>query len=583
MVNIETKTAEKVVANQFQDQIFFLILSLLINVHQCGYNENAKYNRIKETHINSPIHLFYILKLHERMLSMPKIDLSKFERKITMRNIRFEDINDIIELAKVCFPTMEPWEKGHLESQLETFPEGQFCVEYDGKIIGSCSSLIIEFDEYDDKHTFDEICDDGYITNHDPQGKNLYGIEVMVHPDYRRMKIGRRLYEARKRLAQKLNLESIIIGGRIPNYHNYAEEMRPKEYVEQVTQHNIYDPVLTFQLMNGFTVKRINSGYLTDDIASLEYATLMEWNNTDYMPAQKRPRRHYIRSVPVRITVIQYMLKKIDCFEDFAQQCEYYVNVSSNYKADFAVFPEIFTIQLLSFLEETIPSQQVKRLAEFTEPFIKLFSSLAVNYNINIIGGSHFAEVDGSIYNVSYLFRRDGSIDRQTKLHITPNEKKWWGIQNGDEIKVFDTDCGKIAILICYDIEFPELSRIVTDRGANIIFTPFCTDDRQGYLRVRYSAQARAVENQIYTVISGTVGNLTHVENMDVQFAQSAIFTPSDLAFPPDGIAGECSINTETVIVGEVDLETLRRSRRNGTVTQLKDRRKDLYRIKVID
>ena len=92
----------------------------------------------------------------------------------------------------------------------------------------------------------------------------------------------------------------------------------------------------------------------------------------------------------------------------------------------------------------------------------------------------------------------------------------------GDSVRVFDTDCGKIAIQICYDIEFPELARIATDMGANIIFTPFCTEDRQGYLRVRYCAQARAVENQIYTVISGTVGNLPQTENMDIQYAQSA-------------------------------------------------------------
>ena len=160
------------------------------------------------------------------------------------------------------------------------------------------------------------------------------------------------------------------------------------------------------------------------------------------------------------------------------------------------------------------------------------------------------------------------------------NERIWWGITPGDEIKVFDTDCGKISILICYDLEFPELGRIVTEKGANIIFTPFCTDERQGYLRVRYCAQARAVENQIYTVIAGTVGNLTHVENMDIQYAQSGIYTPSDFSFPRDGIMAECNPNIETVMVGDLDLELLKRSRRSGTVTLLKNRRKDLYELK---
>src|SRR5690606_8442273 len=116
--------------------------------------------------------------------------------------------------------------------------------------------------------------------------------------------------------------------------------------------------------------------------------------------------------------------------------------------------------------------------------------------------------------------------------------------------------------------------------GANIIFSPFCTDDRQGYLRVRYCAQARAVENQVYTVIAGTVGNFTQVENMDIQYDQSGIFTPSDFEFARDGIVGECPPNIETVVVGDVDLEILRRQRISGTVRNLRDRRRDLFEIK---
>ncbi|WLR51390.1 GNAT family N-acetyltransferase [Bacillus tianshenii] len=505
---------------------------------------------------------------------MSKLDLSRFEKKMIIRNIKESDIDALLNLQKVCFPNMEPWERAHLHSHLNQFPEGQFCAEYDGQIIGSCSSLIVNFDEYDDKHTWDDITDEGYITNHDPEGYNLYGIEVMVHPEFRGMKIGRRLYEARKELAQRLNLKSIIIGGRIPNYHKHAHEMTPREYVEEVSRSNIYDPVLTFQLMNGFTLMRINPGYLPDDRQSQRYATLMEWNNIDYRPTTKR---HFKTAFPVRITAIQYMMKKINSFDEFAQQVEYYTDVAADFGSDFAVFPEIFTTQLMSFLDEKSPSQAIRKLTEFTEEYIELFNELAIKYNINIVGGSHFVEENEKIYNIAYLFRRDGTIEKQYKLHVTPNENKWWGIAGGDKVKVFDTDCGKIAIVICYDIEFPEVARIATEQGAKIIFVPFCTDDRQGYLRVRYCAQARAIENQVYTVIAGTVGNLSQVENMDVQYAQSGIFTPSDFEFARDGIAGECHPNIETVVVGDVDLEILRRKRKTGSVTQLKDRRLDIY------
>lgn len=504
--------------------------------------------------------------------------LSKFEKKIHLRNIKEKDIPEIIEMSKLCFPNMKPWTGQQLLSHQKYFPEGQFCIEYEGKIIGSCSSLMIDFDEYDANHSWDEVTDKGYIRNHDPKGNTLYGIEVMVHPDYRRMKIGRRLYDARKQLALRLNLKSIVIGGRIPNYYKHADELTPREYVEEVAAKNIYDPVLTFQIMNGFVLKRINNNYLRDDKNSLKYATLMEWTNIDYRPNSKRL---YKTSFPVRVFVVQYMMKQINSFHDFAHQCEYYVDVSSDYKSDFIVFPEIFTTQLLSFIEEKSPSLAIRRLTKYTDDYIKLFTDLAVKYNVNIVGGSHFVEEDGDIYNIAYLFRRDGTIDKQYKLHITPNEERWWGIQPGNEIKIFDTDCGKIAILICYDMEFPELSRIVAERGANIIFSPFCTDDRQGYLRVRYCAQARAVENQVYTVIAGTVGNLTEAENMDIQYAQSAIFTPSDFTFPRDGIAAESTPNIEMVIIGDLDLEVLRRSRSSGSVLHFHNRRTDLYEIKV--
>jgi predicted amidohydrolase/ribosomal protein S18 acetylase RimI-like enzyme len=504
--------------------------------------------------------------------------MSKYEKKIVVRNTRIEDINNIMALWNRCFTNMEPWKREQLASHIRIFPEGQFCVEYEGKIVGSCSSLIVNFDEYNDQHTWDVITDNGYITNHNPDGLNLYGIEVMVDPEYRRMKIGHRLYEARKELTRKLNLQSIIIGGRIPNYHLYKTKMTPREYVKDVEKHSIYDPVLSFQLLEGFAIKRINVQYLPDDKASDSFATLMEWNNVDYHP---KTGRVYHASFPVRICGIQYMMKKIDSFAEFSRQIEHYVNVAADFNSDFVVFPELFTTQLMSFLEEKRPDQAVRQLATFTDQYIELFTELTVRYNVNIIGGSHFDEENGDIYNVAYLFRRDGTIEKQTKIHVTPNERKWWGIAEGNEIHVFDTDCGKIAILICYDIEFPELARVVVDKGANIIFIPFCTEDRQAYLRIRYCAQARAIENQIYTCIAGTVGNLTHVQNMDIQYAQSGIFSPSDFGFARDGIVGECDANVETIVVGDIDLEKLRRSRTSGSVRQLRDRRHDLYHIQL--
>ncbi|TXK85304.1 bifunctional GNAT family N-acetyltransferase/carbon-nitrogen hydrolase family protein [Paenibacillus sp. N3.4] len=510
---------------------------------------------------------------------MTSEQISQFETKIIIRNIEQKDFGQIIELQKICFPNMKPWQIDQMESHTRIFPEGQICVEIDGEIIGSCSSLIVNFDHYVEQHTYAEITDKGYIRNHNPRGENLYGMEVMVHPEYRRMKIGRRLYEARKRLAEKLNLKSIIVGGRIPGYHNYSDKMSPREYAEEVLQQNIYDPVLTFQMMNGFTLKRILINYLPDDEESEHFAALLEWNNIDYKPYISKI--HYKQSFPVRVCVIQYMLKKIDSFEEFATQCEHYVDVASDYKSDFAVFPENISMQLLSFLEERSPSLAIRKLSTFTDQYIELFTEFAVKYNVNIIGGSHFVENNNRLYNVAHLFRRDGSIEQQYKLHISPNERRWWGINGGMQLEVFDTDCGKISIQLGSDIEFPEISRIVAEEGAQMIFVPFCTEDRQTFLRVKYCAQARAIENQVFVVTSGTVGNLTHVDNVDIQYAQSGIYTPADFSFPRDGIAGECSENTETVIMAEVDLEVLQRYRKSNDVLTFRDRRTDIYSLQI--
>jgi predicted amidohydrolase len=244
------------------------------------------------------------------------------------------------------------------------------------------------------------------------------------------------------------------------------------------------------------------------------------------------------------------------------------------------LFPEIFTTQLLSFMPNERPAMAMRKLSEFTPKYLELFTQLAVKYNVNIIGGSHFTVEGDDLYNISYLFRRDGTLGKQYKLHVTPNERRWWGVKPGHKLDIFETDKAKISIQICYDIEFPELSRIAVEKGAQLIFVPFCTDERYAYLRVRYCAQARCVENHVYVAIAGGVGNLPFVENLDVHYAQSAIFSPADIPFSRDAILSEATPNTETLIVDDIDLELLKRHRQTGNVLNWKDRRKDLYEIR---
>ncbi len=500
--------------------------------------------------------------------------------KIELRVLTHEDFNALLSLQKRCFGDMEGTTREQFESQLYQFQEGQMGVFYDDVLVGSSSSLILDLDEYTDTHNWDEIADEGYIRNHDAEGDTLYGIEVMVDPKYRDMKIGRRLYEARKDLAVRKNLKRILIGGRLPNYHRYQKEMDIYKYVREVMDKKVYDPVLTFQLKNEFVIKRIIKDYIRDDKESAGFATLMEWVNLEYR--HEAPKRK-ISSQPVRICCVQYQMRKIDNFEQFAQQVEYFVDVASDYKADFLLLPELLTVQLLSFVDEPRPGLAARELTRFTDQYLDLFNNLAIKYNVNIIGGSHFTMENDKVRNVSFLFRRDGTIESQHKIHITPSERRWWGVQPGSEPRVFDTDRGRVAINICYDVEFPELARRATEMGAQILFVPYCTDERHGFMRVRICSQARAIENQVYVAIAGTTGNIPSVENMDIQYGQAAIFTPSDFPFARDGVAALSEENAEMVVIADVDLEHLRRARHYGTVTPLRDRRKDLYSIKFED
>jgi predicted amidohydrolase/ribosomal protein S18 acetylase RimI-like enzyme len=502
---------------------------------------------------------------------MPEIDLKDFEHKIIVRTLRSEDFDAVTQLQLRCFPGMRPWSREQFESQIQIFPEGQTCVEYEGNVVASSSSLVVDFTQHSEWHNWKQISDDGYIRNHDSEGDTLYGIEIMVDPEFRGLKLARRLYDARKRIARERNLARIIIGGRIPGYGRHAAEMSAREYVEKVMDKTLVDPVLTMQVSNGFVLKALIPGYFPADSDSRGFATFLEWTNLDHAPRSKMLMR---RVVPVRVCVVQYQMRRVESFEEFVQQCAYFVDVASDYKCDFILFPELITTQLLSIVHAPRPGLAARQLSEYTEPYLDRFSQLAIGYNVNIIGGSHFLVEDDKLFNAAFLFGRDGTLGRQYKLHVTPNEQRWWGVSTGDQLEVFNTDCGRIAILICYDVEFPELARIAADKGARILFVPFNTDERYAYLRVRYCAQARCIENHVYTAIAGCVGNLPFVENADIHYAQSGIFAPSDIPFDRDGIAALCTPNIETVIIDDLDLELLWRHRWQGTVRNWVDRRR---------
>ncbi|WP_312746981.1 bifunctional GNAT family N-acetyltransferase/carbon-nitrogen hydrolase family protein [Sphingobacterium multivorum] len=499
---------------------------------------------------------------------------------IQVRNLTKKDYVDLKRSMEQAYDGAgETWSKENIQDLIDIFPEGQLCVEIDGHVVACALSIILNSKKNNIYDSYYEIIDDGKFTKHSDDGDTLYGIEVFVHPAHRALRLGRRLYDARKELCEQMNLKCIVAGGRIPNYHNYADKMSPRVYIEKVKRKEIYDPTLTFQLSNDFHVKKILKHYLPEDAESMEFATLLEWNNIYY---ESETRSISTTKQTIRLGLVQWQMRLFDNLEAFYDQIEFFVDTVSDYGTDFIMFPEFFNTPLMSPYNDLPERLAMERLAQHTSEIIDRIQQFAVSYNVNIIAGSMPLMENKKLYNVSYLCHRNGKLDGFKKIHITPNEFKYYGMVGGSEVKVFDTDCGKVGLLICYDVEFPELSRILADQGMQILFVPFMTDTQNGYIRVRTCAQARAIENECYVAIAGSVGNLPRVNNMDIQYSQSAVFTPSDFAFPNNAIKAEATPNAEMVLIADVDLYALRDLHEYGTVKVKKDRRKDLYEVKLL-
>ncbi len=503
---------------------------------------------------------------------------------IEIENIElaFLSLNDYQELKKAMIASYSNmpnsyWKEHHIKALIERFPEGQVVIKVNGQIAGCALSIIVDYDKFDQNHTYLEITGNYTFDTHDPNGDVLYGIDVFIKPEFRGLRLGRRLYDYRKELCERINLKGVAFGGRIPNYHKHSNEYTPKEYIAAVRRKEITDPVLNFQISNDFHPSRVLKNYLDGDAASNEYAVLLEWDNIYY---EKQITKANITKKLIRLGLIQWQMRPYKSLDELLQQAEFFVDAVSGYRSDFALFPEFFNAPLMAENNHLSEPEAIRELASYTQKIVDKFSELAISYNINIISGSMPEIQNDNLYNVGYLCKRDGTTERYEKLHVTPDEKKVWGMQKGKQLKVFDTDCGKIGILICYDVEFPELSRLLADEGMDVLFVPFLTDTQNGYSRIRNCAQARAIENECYVAIAGCVGNLPKVHNMDIQYAQSMVFTPCDFAFPANGIKAEATPNTEMILIADCDVGLLRELNQFGSVRNLKDRRQDIYQLR---
>ncbi|MCB1745398.1 MAG: GNAT family N-acetyltransferase, partial [Gammaproteobacteria bacterium] len=369
--------------------------------------------------------------------------------KLIVRRAKLSDVQAIADLGRRVYAPHPSLTPRMIRGQINNFPEGQFVAEYDGKIVGHCATFIISGDVALKQHTWDEITGNGFAARHNPDGDHLYGMEVSVDPAYRRLRIGQRLYSARRNLCEEWGLKGIVFGGRMPGYERKRRQFpEPMDYVRAVQAREIKDQTIAFHLSNGFEPLGVLEEYDLEDLPSGGNATHMLWRNPRYQTDEHERHDRLAPQQTVRVATVQFQMRGLEDKNEFKKQIEYFVDVASDYRADFIVFPENITLQLLSLEEKPLqPKEGVERIADYTEWFIKFMSSFAVSYNINIIGGTHpIMEDNGDIKNVCYVFLRDGSVHAQEKIHPTPSEAYWWNIKGGTRAEVINTDCGPIGV-----------------------------------------------------------------------------------------------------------------------------------------
>jgi predicted amidohydrolase len=279
----------------------------------------------------------------------------------------------------------------------------------------------------------------------------------------------------------------------------------------------------------------------------------------------------------IKISICQFEVKAVATFEEFVNQVEELIQQVPK-DSDYVLFPELMTVGLLGTFPDfkQLSASDLTKIDEYTSRYKDLFREISSNRKQVIIAGSHLEKRGERYFNIAYIFKEDGSFVEHKKTHIFPAEANWSTCE-GDDLQVFDIGPAKIGLAVCYETEIPEISRILSVNGAEIIFCPSYTFTEYGFWRVRHCAEARTIENQIYYVYCPTVGQPG--APLPNGYGRAAILSPCDTEWTPNGIVVEAETNKHMVITGVVDIDKLYENRKTGAATTFDDRtrREDVY------
>jgi predicted amidohydrolase len=275
-----------------------------------------------------------------------------------------------------------------------------------------------------------------------------------------------------------------------------------------------------------------------------------------------------------RIAAAQYDPSYLTSWDAYRTKIEGWFARAVAGGAEFLLFPEYFSMELASLFGPAVCrslTRQLDALQDLVAAFCALYTELAARHGVTVVAGSFPVRGADAFRNRSFLFGPDGSIGFQDKLQMTRFERERWCIEGGDDVRVFPTVVGTVAIDVCYDSEFPLIARRQVEAGADLILVPSCTDTLAGYHRVCIGSRARALENQCYVAHASLVGDAPWSEAIDVNVGAAGVYTPVDYGFPDDGVLARGALNEPAWVFADIDLTAIAHIRATGQVFNYRD------------
>jgi predicted amidohydrolase len=277
----------------------------------------------------------------------------------------------------------------------------------------------------------------------------------------------------------------------------------------------------------------------------------------------------------LRVAAAQYPIEWLDSFDAWRAKLTRWVEDAALAGAGLLVFPEYGSMELASLFGREVAGDLQGSLAAVVSLLADVeaaHAALAAQHGVHILAASFPVRgIDGAYRNTARLFAPSGMVGAQQKLIMTRFENEEWHIAPGGPLRVFDTEVGRIGITICYDVEFPLLARALAEAGASLILAPSCTERMSGYWRVRFGAQARALENQCYVVHAPTVGAAPWSPAMEDNRGAAAVYAPPNAGITDDGILAIGEMDRAQWVFADIDQEMPARLRASGEVLNFRD------------